>query len=64
MEKLYLNFTVFVHASFDTFFETTRPALIAMRLVDLTAAVALVLAYVLSIAANGALEKASAPFRV
>jgi hypothetical protein len=54
--------TIFIHARLHALPQPTRPALISMRLVHLTTTVAFILANVLSVAANGAFEKASASF--
>ncbi|RNA21236.1 hypothetical protein BpHYR1_028791 [Brachionus plicatilis] len=60
LKKRGYGLTISVHACLDTFLKSTRSALIAMGLVHLTSALALVLAHVLTIATDGALEKAGA----
>lgn len=53
--------SVAVHAHFEALFETTRTALVAVSLIDLAQTIALRFAYVLTVAADGALEKSRTP---
>jgi hypothetical protein len=55
MLRLFTVLTIFVHANFDTFAETTSAALVAMSLVNQTGTLTFGLANILAIPANGTL---------
>ena len=53
--------TVSIHSGFDAFLETTGSTLVAVGLVYLTTTLAFILANVLAVSSDRALEKSSAP---